>query len=819
MKTKFLLVVGLLCFGGAIMFAQCPSGETELTFTINTPFAFAAENGWDVNPPPVSGVVEGGCIVGAVEPNATTITQTACFANTTVYTVNLYDTFGDNWNGNDGGGQVTVTITEDGSVNGQSALQGCDIAIVIPGDTGGGPDPTCSVAESFTFSVDGDATLISGCSDPAAINYNACVDPADDDGSCLIAPPPPPIVPIPGCTDTQFGAGHDGNYTSGNTASAVGGFSIAEDFSITTSGTVTEVAVQFFFQDALGNFFTTPPTENFEVVIYSDNAGAPGTPVLGPLTLTNADYVSTQVTGWLIFDVFFDIPDLAVTPGDFWLEVTFLSTVNNAFWILDENSLGFTGNAPMQTDNATGVTSSLFGNMVHSVCFAPSPTCTVNAGTDSTLDLCSADSSTDITPTDGDTGGSFSPALASGTGVFDPAVDVAGVYTYSVTDLADPTCIDTADITMNVTQAPVCNTDCTVGGLETFDLSTCSCVPDPTPVALGCTNPGAINYDPTANCDDGSCAALNGQCYVGSVTVGANGGDDGVCFETTYILVDTNGAVVASNNTGTFGAADGAAFNTLYDVYAFTYNMCALGFVAPTIPPMIAALDPTLNCGSLTAPFAVVLKDSNTIVCSADTNGEIRVGFEGWYTGNSQRYILSNANNGAGTILQINNTGVFPAASLAEGDYYVCAVNFPPADAAIVDGSVGQTLSTLEDICRSLSGAASYLTDCTLVSVVSEPSVSIALPTEWCTDAVGAVVTSFDPSTAGIGSFMLDYTYTDGNGCAGSASITLNVGDDCLAAGIPTASEWGLLCLALCLLSILAICIRQRSFELDLQEA
>jgi len=328
------------------------------------------------------------------------------------------------------------------------------------------------------------------------------------------------------------------------------------------------------------------------------------------------------------------------------------------------------------------------------------------------------------------------------------------------------------------------------------------------------------------------------QCYVGSVTVGADGENEGVCFETTYIVSDASGNIIANNTAGEFGAADGLAFDMGYDLWAFTYNMCALGFVAPTIPATVAALDPTTNCGSVTTPYPVLLKEPNPIVCSADPAGELRVGFGGWYTDNGQRYILSDANNGSGTVLQVNNTGVFPAAGLAEGDYYVCAVNFPPADAGIVDGSVGQALSTLEDICRSLSGAASYLTDCTLVSIVSDPTVAISLPTEWCTevgsfdlaawatpaggvwtDATGTALTSFDPSAAGVGSYTLDYTYTDGNNCTGTAAITVNVGDDCLAAGIPTASEWGLLCLAISLLSMITIYVRKRESVLTLVEA
>ncbi len=827
-----------VCTAQFNLFSQCPSGETELTFTINAPFNFAVEIGWDTAPAAASGTIEGGCPIGAVVLDASTVTQTACFTNNVNYTFNFYDSFGDNWNNGaaDAGG-VTIAISDDGSVNGQSALQGCPIAIVTPTAVGGGPDPTCSVAESFTFSVDGDATLITGCSNPSALNFNMCVAAADDDGSCIVPPPTPPLAPFPSCNDTLLGNGHDGMYTAGNTASAVAGFSIAEDFSIPSTGDINEVGVQFFFQDALGNFFTTPPTEDFEVIIYTDGGGTPGLPVLGPLTLTNANYVSTQVPGWLIFDVLLDIPDLMVTPGTYWLEVTYLSAIDNAFWILDENSLVLNGSFPLQTDNNAGTTAPIFGNMVQTICFAPA-TCDGIAGSDGTLDVCSADGTTDISPTDGNPGGTFSPALASGTGLFDPAVDPGGVYTYTVTDPNDPTCMDTADVTVNLTIAPVCNTDCNAGPLETFDSATCSCIADPTPIIAGCTNPSSPNFDPTANCNDGSCAAISGQCYVGSITVGANGGDQGVCFETTYILVDAGGTVVASNVTGEFGLADGAAFNTSYSVVAFTYNLCALGFVVPTIPSTIAALDPSMNCGSLTTPFDVVLKDSNTVACSNDLNAEIRVGFAGWFTGNSQRYILSDANNGSGTILQVNNTGLFPATGLAEGDYYVCAVNFPPADAPIVDGSVGQTLSSIEDVCSSLNGPTSFLTDCTQVSVTSEPTITISLPTELCTqvgvfnldvwatppggvwtDASGATITTFDPSAMGIGSFDLNYTYTDGNGCAGSASTTVNVGDDCLAAGIPTTSEWGLLCLALSLLSVITIFVRRREFEEIVAEA
>ena len=59
----------------------------------------------------------------------------------------------------------------------------------------------------------------------------------------------------------------------------------------------------------------------------------------------------------------------------------------------------------------------------------------VNAGTDGTISVCSNDPSFnlfDILNDNPDTGGTWSPSLNSGTGVFDPSKDAAGTYTYKI---------------------------------------------------------------------------------------------------------------------------------------------------------------------------------------------------------------------------------------------------------------------------------------------------------------------------------------------------------------------------------------------------
>ncbi|NMH23744.1 hypothetical protein, partial [Flavobacterium solisilvae] len=51
------------------------------------------------------------------------------------------------------------------------------------------------------------------------------------------------------------------------------------------------------------------------------------------------------------------------------------------------------------------------------------------------------------------TGGTWSPALASGTGVLNPAVDVSATYTYTVAGIA-PCVDDTATVEVIINQAP-----------------------------------------------------------------------------------------------------------------------------------------------------------------------------------------------------------------------------------------------------------------------------------------------------------------------------------------------------------------------------
>ncbi|MGB5980586.1 MAG: gliding motility-associated C-terminal domain-containing protein, partial [Nonlabens sp.] len=80
-----------------------------------------------------------------------------------------------------------------------------------------------------------------------------------------------------------------------------------------------------------------------------------------------------------------------------------------------------------------------------------------DAGTGANLDICDNDPVIDLFTLLGgipDAGGTWIPALASGSGVFNPSVDSAGSYTYTVNSIAPCTTSATASVNVNIQTAP-----------------------------------------------------------------------------------------------------------------------------------------------------------------------------------------------------------------------------------------------------------------------------------------------------------------------------------------------------------------------------
>jgi len=172
-------------------------------------------------------------------------------------------------------------------------------------------------------------------------------------------------------------------------------------------------------------------------IYQSPNAGNPATPIIACSTDTNVDlntgldgtqdvggvWQDTDGTGALTGNIF---DPTQVTPGTY--QFTYY-VIASAPCVDDSTIITITIEAPL------------------------------SAGTDGVLDVCSNNGTTDLftqlggTP---DIGGTWSPALASGTGVFDPSVDAAGTYTYSLTNSCGTV---SSDVVVTVTQAPNAGTD------------------------------------------------------------------------------------------------------------------------------------------------------------------------------------------------------------------------------------------------------------------------------------------------------------------------------------------------------------------------
>ena len=168
-------------------------------------------------------------------------------------------------------------------------------------------------------------------------------------------------------------------------------------------------------------------------------------------------------------------------------------------------------------DSGTGVFDPTIDNdgiytyTINSVCGDSSASVTVtvaelnDAGNDGTVELCSNDSTIDLfdnltgTP---QTGGIWSPSLTSGTGIFDPSIDSAGIYVYTVSGSTTSCPEATASITVTILELPNAGSDNTINlcaddvtSIDLFD--SLGGTPDTGGTWLPALNSGTGVFDPT----------------------------------------------------------------------------------------------------------------------------------------------------------------------------------------------------------------------------------------------------------------------------------------------------------------------------------
>ncbi len=251
---------------------------------------------------------------------------------------------------------------------------------------------------------------------------------------------------------------------------------------------------------------------------------------------------------------------------------------------------------------------------------------TLDAGTDGNLELCSTDTQTydlfDLLGGTPDLGGIWSPTLASGGSIFNPALDTFGIYTYSFND----TC-STSSATITITEIPTLDAG-TDGSLElcstdtqTYDLFD---LLGGTPDLGGIWSPtlasGGSIFNPALDTLGVYTYSFNDTCSTSSATItiteiptpdaGTNGSLELCSTDTqTYDLFDFLGGTpdVGGSWSPTL-ASGGSIFNPALDtlgVYTYSFNdTCSTSSATITITEI-----PTLDAGT----------DGSLELCSTDT--------------------------------------------------------------------------------------------------------------------------------------------------------------------------------------------------------
>ncbi|GAB1308476.1 hypothetical protein KH5_11590 [Urechidicola sp. KH5] len=237
-----------------------------------------------------------------------------------------------------------------------------------------------------------------------------------------------------------------------------------------------------------------------------------------------------------------------------------------------------------------------------------------NAGIDDVLDICSTDASVDLFSVLGgtpDTGGTWSPALTSGTGVFDPSLDGGGIYTYMVAATGNCAVDDTANITVNVSVSPYAGTDGNINFCSTDAATDLFASLGGTPDAGGIWSPtltsGTGVFDPAVD-------------LAGTYTYTVTGA--GACLDATASVVV---GIDAAPDAGLDGTADLCTNNTSVDLFTYLGGTPDTGGTwSPALTSGSGVFDPALDLGGIytytvTASGMCALDDFATITVNLST--------------------------------------------------------------------------------------------------------------------------------------------------------------------------------------------------------
>jgi len=418
------------------------------------------------------------------------------------------------------------------------------------------------------------------------------------------------------------------------------------------------------------------------------------------------------------------------------------------------------GGAPCGSDTATV-----------SVSITPAP----NAGMDGVATFCADSAPADLFTFLGGTpqaGGTWTPALASGTGVFNPAVDTAGVYTYTVTGTA-PCANGTASATVTVNPIPNAGNDGTLVLCSNATPTDLFLSLGGTPQAGGTWTPALASgtglFNPAVDTAGTYTYTVVGGAPCGSdtatvsvtLTAGPNAGVDAtvtLCSNATPIdLFLSLGSSAQSGGTWSPPLASGTGiFNPAFDpAGTYIYTVPGTGTCNPDTATLTVNLiaPPDFGLGTITAPN--VCQNSAVIVA---ISGATTLA-DGNYT---FTYSVTNANPSTGTTATV-------AITAGNGQFTI------PASYFQTSGNVTIALTAVTALngnCTSTISTAS-----TTITVLPQPTLSNAtvLVASLC---LGEQATVTITGATGLtnGNYTLDYQLSGANTGTFSSSVIFTNG-------------------------------------------
>jgi len=357
-------------------------------------------------------------------------------------------------------------------------------------------------------------------------------------------------------------------------------------------------------------------------------------------------------------------------------------------------------------------------------------------------------------------------------------------------------CDDGSCVTPNVDPGNCDDGDCT-NGLETYDTVACNCVSNPPTGINGCTDMAFCEFDPNADCDDGSCVTPNvdpGNCDDGDCTNGLETYDTVACNCVSNPPTGINGCTDAAfcEFDPTADCDDGScvtALPTAATIAGGPFQFCA----NDGTPDFVSGI--TVNGGTGANSAWVVTDDLLNILALPAMPGD--VDFDGAGFGTCQILYVT-FENITGAEVGMNTTNFGGCFALSN------SIEVVRDDCGICEEEITGILVGIEEGCN-LGGITITIIapDATNINVVTEADGSFTVP-DGPFPCGSYTAAFFDVNE-------VPFCYTE-TGSTAPISFNVDGNEDGNAdvsfianPAIPTLSQWGLMSLALLLMIFGAI--------------